>query len=263
MALTEKLTAIADSIRGKTGKTEGLTLEQMASEIAGMEIGGGGDNSELVKSLVEGSAVNLAFGEDITTVKERLFENVTSLKSFDFTHIKDIKDEAFKGCTGLTELYLPSLNSPLGQGARAFQNCTGIKKVSLPHMPYWYSSAPGWFSGCSSLTDVYAPELTDPSLAFRQCTSLEKLDFPKLVNVNADDFVGCSKLSTLILKNTTMVNLKGTNAFTGTPFASGGTGGTVYVPQALISQYQQATNWSTLYAAGTCNFVAIEGSEYE
>jgi hypothetical protein len=48
-----------------------------------------------------------------------------------------------------------------------------------------------------------------------------------------------------------------------TPFASGGTGGTVYVPQALITEYQNATNWSTLYAGGTCNFVAIEGSEYE
>ena len=36
MALTEKLKAIADAIRGRTGKTEGLTLEQMAAEIAGM-----------------------------------------------------------------------------------------------------------------------------------------------------------------------------------------------------------------------------------
>lgn len=32
MALTDKLKAIADAIRGKTGKTAGLTLEQMATE---------------------------------------------------------------------------------------------------------------------------------------------------------------------------------------------------------------------------------------
>lgn len=44
MALTDKLTAIADAIRGKTGKTDGLTLDQMATEIAGIEAGGGGDN---------------------------------------------------------------------------------------------------------------------------------------------------------------------------------------------------------------------------
>lgn len=42
MALTEKLTAIADAIRGKTGKTEEMTLDQMATEIAGIT-GGGGD----------------------------------------------------------------------------------------------------------------------------------------------------------------------------------------------------------------------------
>lgn len=42
MALTDKLTAIADAIRGKTGKTGGLTLDQMATEIAGIQGGGGG-----------------------------------------------------------------------------------------------------------------------------------------------------------------------------------------------------------------------------
>lgn len=42
MALTDKLTAIADAIRGKTGKTDGLTLDQMPGEIAGIQAGGGG-----------------------------------------------------------------------------------------------------------------------------------------------------------------------------------------------------------------------------
>ena len=42
MALTDKLTAIADAIRGKTGKTAGLTLEQMPIEIGGISGGSGG-----------------------------------------------------------------------------------------------------------------------------------------------------------------------------------------------------------------------------
>lgn len=42
MALIDKLTAIADAIRDKTGGTEALTLEQMPTEIAGIEVGGGG-----------------------------------------------------------------------------------------------------------------------------------------------------------------------------------------------------------------------------
>ena len=64
MALTDKLTAIADAIRGKTGKTDGLTLDQMATEIAGIEAGGGGsggdnalDYARTIYSLFEDSVV--------------------------------------------------------------------------------------------------------------------------------------------------------------------------------------------------------------
>jgi len=39
MALTEKLRAIADAIRGKTGKTDSLTLEQMPEEISAIQSG--------------------------------------------------------------------------------------------------------------------------------------------------------------------------------------------------------------------------------
>lgn len=39
MALTDKLTAIADAIRSKTGKTDGMTLDQMATEISGIKGG--------------------------------------------------------------------------------------------------------------------------------------------------------------------------------------------------------------------------------
>lgn len=42
MSVNEKMTAIADAIRGKTGGTEPLTLDQMATEIAGIQVGGGG-----------------------------------------------------------------------------------------------------------------------------------------------------------------------------------------------------------------------------
>lgn len=41
MALTEKLTNIADAIRGKTGGTEEMTLDQMAVAISGIATGGG------------------------------------------------------------------------------------------------------------------------------------------------------------------------------------------------------------------------------
>jgi hypothetical protein len=44
MALIEKLTNIANAIRGKTGGTDPLTLDGMVEAIAGIETGGGGSD---------------------------------------------------------------------------------------------------------------------------------------------------------------------------------------------------------------------------
>lgn len=41
MGLIEKLTAVADAIRSKTGSTDEMTLDQMAAAISGIETGGG------------------------------------------------------------------------------------------------------------------------------------------------------------------------------------------------------------------------------
>ena len=59
MALTEKLTAIADAIRAKTGNSGGLTLAQMPGEIAGIQAGSDG-------GFTDG---NLMFSEHIVTVE--------------------------------------------------------------------------------------------------------------------------------------------------------------------------------------------------
>lgn len=70
-------------------------------------------------------------------------------------------------------------------------------------------------------------------------------------------------LDEIILRSPTVVQLAHTRCFDNTPYKSGGTGGVIYVPQALISAYQTATNWSTVYGWGATTFEAIEGSYYE
>ena len=69
MALIDKLTSIADAIRGKTGGTDPLTLDQMATEIAGIEAGGGGSDAleliyhttfSLEESQIDVGKVNIA-----------------------------------------------------------------------------------------------------------------------------------------------------------------------------------------------------------
>jgi hypothetical protein len=89
------------------------------------------------------------------------------------------------------------------------------------------------------------------------------LTFKGKYGIQNSSFYDCKTLDTIILRCDQLVSLIHPNGFGNTPFAVNGTGGTVYVPAALIESYKTATNWVTLYEAGTCNFVAIEGSEYE
>lgn len=58
MALTDKLTAIADAIRTKTGGTDPLTLVGMAEAIAGISSGGssGGDGVTVTEYVVTENA---------------------------------------------------------------------------------------------------------------------------------------------------------------------------------------------------------------
>lgn len=57
MALTDKLTAIADAIRGKTGKTDALTLAQMPGEIEGIQTGSAPDGTSVTFGNVDGIPV--------------------------------------------------------------------------------------------------------------------------------------------------------------------------------------------------------------
>lgn len=59
MALTDKLTAIADAIREKTGTTEELTLDAMATAISGIS-GGGAE--------IETCTVTLFYGNNVAAI---------------------------------------------------------------------------------------------------------------------------------------------------------------------------------------------------
>lgn len=120
------------------------------------------------------------------------------------------------------------------------------------------------FSVLRTLKSVSLPNVTEISTnAFSSCSALESVQLSKATAIKSSAFYGCSALKSLVLRSPTVCTLSTSNVFNYSSFSSSGKGGTVYVPQALITEYQNATNWSTLYASGKCNFVAIEGSEYE
>lgn len=120
-------------------------------------------------------------------------------------------------------------------------------------------------TNCKSLKKAELPALTNggTSALFASCTALEYADMGNTDSVSANTFLSCGNLMRVILRGNTVSSLQNVSAFTGTPYATNGTGGKIYVPEALIEEYKTATNWSVLYGYGKCEFVPIEGSEYE
>lgn len=116
------------------------------------------------------------------------------------------------------------------------------------------------FQNISTIKKIEFPNLTTlPQYAFYNCTRLEFADVGISEVIKTSTFSYCSRLTTVIIRRSTLCELQQIIAFNQTPFRNG-TGGTVYVPQALVSSYQNATNWSALEST---TFLPIEGSEYE
>lgn len=253
MALTDKLTAIADAIRGKTGGTGLLTLDQMATEISGIEAGGGDDKSG---EMVSGTITEYS-NQEITYLRRYAFAHCTNLVRVNLPSALTVTDYAFGPCVSLIEVNLPKAQS---FGVRAFDNCTALKTITLPSATNLGSVV---FRTCTGLERAVFPVLANLPETFYGCTSLRFCELGAASQIAAKAFNSCTNFNTLVIRASSVCSLGNVNAFDGTCFAASGAGGTVYVPSALISEYQAATNWSTLYAAGTCNFVAIEGSEYE
>ena len=223
-----------------------------------------------------------------TFVDTRAFYSCPNLASCSMPNVETISTECFSNCAALTALNLPSCTS---FGSSAAQECNQLQSVSLQiavdiggfafkgctslvnvHLPAFRTATERCiFSGCSSLQRITLPSLIDTKDAymmstggmFGNCTSLEEVDFGSLTRLGDRCFRACSSLTKLIIRSSTVSNLSNVNAFDLSPFSADGSGGTLYVPQNLISQYEQATNWSVILAYPNNQILPIEGSPYE
>lgn len=183
----------------------------------------------------------------------------TSLPTGDYTtHITTATIYCAAKRDNIDTLYAPNLTKINSQGFRY----SGFKRLYAPNaniQPY----ANHIFRECPNLEVLALPSMRNYANAysFMDCPKLTALDIWGFSG--ADMFVRDALLTVLILRSTSMVALGNINYFNNTPFASGKSGGTLYVPNALKSSYQSATNWSTILGYANNSIVAIEGSQYE
>lgn len=170
-------------------------------------------------------------------------------------------------CQGCTELKQATVYGEFA-GNFSFDGCTALESVELPTLNQEKFNY-GWvgrsmFYNCRSLSSVSMPiNPTVQESMFQGCTVLPMLDLPKVSRIRANAFSGCSALNVLILRTDSVCTLENINAFNNSPFASGKTGGTLYVKSAQVAGYQAAANWSTILGYASNNILPIEGSPYE
>lgn len=276
-----ELTSVANAIRTKGGTSASLSFPTgFVSAINDIQTGGGeytiddiAQNIEPSGDITLGSGVttvgNYAFANKpitsvsssaVTSIRSSAFLSCTSLESVDFPNLGNVYSYSsiFSGCTALESVNLPKLTQ-LGQ--YNFQNCTALKTLHLPSCTKLNAYN---FKGSGIITLVL-PKYNNSQATwqvFAEATNLLTIDMLGAY-VQQSMFTKSTKLSTIVLRSTSVLTLANINAFTSTPFASSGSGGTLYVPSALISSYQSATNWSTILGYANNSIEAIEGSIYE
>ena len=275
--LTDAINALTTYANTTTGASDTTLSDAVATLVEGY--GGGGSQPTMLDLFNRNISGDISFTVDnpeteLTTSTDPVvtqcfagaFKN-TDITTLTVNGLAYLPTAFAYGCTDLTSVSMPDVIYMMGSKSQ-FQNCTSLVSVSLPSLTTsyynWTNGGSSMFEGCTSLTTVNMRKVDRLSNAmFRSCTSLELLEFDQLTNIDQLTFRYCTNLTTLILRSTSVVVLGSVNSFWDTPFKQGGTGGTIYVPSALISEYQSAAQWSTLHGYGTVTWVAIEGSQYE
>lgn len=216
MALTDKLTAIGDAIRSKTGGSDLLTLDEMPQEIQSIQTGGGGDTA-LADSIVDGSITTYS-SDNVLAVPSRPFYDNANLVSVALPNCKTIGGYTFSGCSSLESLSLDSLETITG--SYVLRGATSLKELSLPSIKA-LSSSTFYNSG------------------------LIKCDLgSELESIPSSCFTSSTYFRTLILRSSYVVSLSSASAInSGTMFFGSDAG--IYVPRDLVESYKVATNWTT------------------
>ena len=158
---------------------------------------------------------------------------------------------AFRACESITSISCNGVITTLGESAFLGDTTTHPSQIIHANFPNMAVSSLGGVFGSSTNANA--------------CRLLEDIDIGNTAGLGNYAFMNCYKLQTLILrKSDAICTLANISAFTNSPVRGyAGLTATIYVPSALISTYQTATNWSTIYGEGHVTFAAIEGSQYE
>lgn len=179
------------------------------------EIGSGAFLNSSLKTII--------LGKNVKSIGERAFAKCKELEVVDFskaTSLKEIKGEAFIGCSSLKEIILPESLEYLGRNAfedcetlknaviqgnalrklriATFENCSNLEQITLPESVRKIYE--GCFNSCLHLQHIDLPSrlIFLGEGAFRECRSLKAITLPKgITYIPEECFYRCTALETV------------------------------------------------------------------
>lgn len=200
---------------------------------------------------------------NVTSIGSYALYNCTSLTGpVDFSKVTTLGNYTFYNC-GITQsvLNIPKLQRIRGNGFRNLKNVEYINTGTAT----FESNGTGMFTGCTALKGFaqhrtgYTTNDYFGGSTFSDCPNLEYVDLGTQLR-GSDIFKNCAKLKIIVCRAADHRALGNMGAVAGTPFASDGSGGTLYVRASLISTYQSATNWSTILSYPNNQIKSIEST---
>ena len=149
--------------------------------------------------------------EGITSIAGYAFKNCTNLQSISMpSSLKSIGSDAFLNCTALTEVIIPEGVTSISDGA--FEECSNLKKITVPSTVTYIGREA--FKNCSSLTSMQLPAGIKAiyESTFSGCKSLEEITIPSgVASISSMAFYNCDALTKVVLPEG--VKSIGANAF--------------------------------------------------
>jgi hypothetical protein len=245
MALTDKLGAIGDAIRSKTGKTDLLTLDQMATEI--------GSISNLFADMV--------YRNKITTITAEDLQGITKIGSYAFagcplrsieipSSVTSIGDHAFYR-TNISSITIPASVTYINNGSM-LGFCDNLTSITVEEgNPKFHSDGnclintedKVLISGCQTSVIPADGSVTTIESAFMWCNKLKSIFIPATITkIEYGAFWECSNMEYYDFStHTTVPTLQSLRAFWGIPKTC-----EIRVPAALYDTWILRYCWSDL-----------------
>lgn len=211
------------------------------------------------------SLTHVVIPYSVTSIKNYTFMNCVSITDITIPNsVTSISESAFDTCRSLTGITLPNgITASIGYGT--FLSCHALKSINIPSNVT--SIGESAFYGCYSLSNIDISSNSNMTSignsAFYNCYSLTNIDIPSNVtSIGSSAFNTCYSLTSITVpSNVTSIgdsafqNCYGVAEYHILP-TSVPTAGTnmfknivsdcvIYVPRGKLTDYQNASNWST------------------